>query len=290
MEDLWAGDEYGRVQRWLGDAQRGRPARTEVFPQSSLVELARGFQWDTRNPRNCIPFEPSTLETQFPGERQLDRAAFARAAREVGSDDHDLRSQAGGGGMESRSECELTTVLQGHAPGLWRQSEIAAAAIEQELREGWALGPFYHLPCVPMRCLARDVVMQPRSRVLPELGPDGEPRIEDYEKGRITLNPSGGPDPVNGSVPPEEREVALTTARALARGLAIIDVPARAAGTPAGAYGIDLTAAYSFCQMQRLDWWQFFYLWFDAEGKAFFAILTKVRRERRDVRFAEGGH
>ena len=276
ITDLWQPGEYERLQRWLAEARRGRPARTETFPQSSLVELARGYRWDCRNPQNCVPFEPSTVATDFPGERQIDREAFAAAAREVGSEDHDLTGQAGGGGVESRSSCELTTVLQGHAPGLWRQEAVAAAAIATELRKEWAVGPFYHPPCVPMRCLARDVVMQPKSRVLPDLNSKGEYVVEDYEKGRITLNPSGGPDPVNGGVAPEEREVALTSARALARGLAIIDVPAREAGVPVEAYGIDLTAAYSFVPMQRLDWWQFCYLWFDADGRAFFAILVRV--------------
>ena len=72
----------------------------------------------------------------------------------------------------------------------------------------------------------RDVIMQQRSRVIDDQG-----TIEDYERPGITLNPSAGPDSVNAGIPLEVRahhgRVALTTARDLGYGLALIDVPAR---------------------------------------------------------------
>ena len=270
VEDLWVPAEWQRFQRWMRAARLGGSQPSAYFPQSSLVLLARGFRWDSRDPTNCVPMEPSTRDTTFPGKRQIDRAAFRRAAREVGSLDADIIGQVGEGGVESRSSCELTTELHSHAPGLIERPDAAAKEIANELKEEWALGPFYLPPTVPIRALPRDVVVQQRSRVLP----NGE--VEDYYKDRITLNPSRGDDSVNSGISKEEKEVKLTTARALGYGLAVIDVPAKDAGLSTGGYCADMTAAYSFLLMQRLDWWQFAFIWFDENGRAFFCLLVRV--------------
>ena len=88
---------------------------------------------------------------------------------------------------------ELTSELHAHAPGVAEHPGAAAKAVDEELGEEWALGPFYLPPTVPIRALPRDVIMQQRSRVVDDQG-----TIEDYEKPRITLNPSAGPDSVMG--------------------------------------------------------------------------------------------
>ena len=270
VQDLWVPAEWDRLQKWMAAARLGVWRPSAYFPQSSLVPLARGVRWDCRDPQNCVPMEPSTRDTKFPGERQIDRDAFRRAAREVGSLDFDIIGQVGEGGVESRSRCELTTELHAHAPGLNERPEVAAREIENELEQQWALGPFYMPPVVPLRALPRDVILQQRARVLPDHS------VEDYEKPRITLNPSRGSDSVNAGIPDEEKAVRLTTARSLAYGLAVIDVPARDAGLSVGGYCVDMTSAYSFLPMQQLDWWQFTYIWFDARGVAFFCLLTRV--------------
>ena len=271
IQDLWEPTEWERFQKWMRRARRGVYQPPARFPQSSLVPLARGYVWDTRDPDDCRPMEPSDIDTPFPGKRQIDRHAFRRVARELGCLDEDIIGQVGGGGVESRSRCELTTELHAHAPGVAEHPEAAAKAVDTELEEEWALGPFYHPPTVPIRALPRDVIMQQRSRVIDDQG-----TIEDYEKPRITLNPSAGPDSVNAGIPQEERSVALTTARDLGYGLALIDVPARDAGVSVAGYGVDMTSAYSFIPVQRLDWWQFAYIWFDAAGVAHFRLLIRV--------------
>ena len=70
----------------------------------------------------------------------------------------------------------------------------------------------------------------------------------------------------------------LTTARDLGYALAVIDVPARDAGLGVAGYGIDMTSAYSFLPVQRLDWWQFAYIWFDEGGAAHFrpGFVSKI--------------
>ena len=271
IEDLWLPGKYEALQAWMRRARRGVYQRPFISPQEDLVPLARGFVWDTRDPLRCAPMEPSTRHTIFPGKRQMNRAAFRRAAAEVGATDRDLVAQAGEGGIESRSECALTTELHTHAPGVSERPAAAAAEIAKELDEEWAIGPFYHPPTVPIRSLPRDVIVQQRSRVLP----DGT--VQDYDKDRITLNPSKGADSVNGGIPVCERSVSLTDARKLGYSLAVIHVPASAGGGPgAASYGTDVTSAYSFLVMQQLDWWQFAYIWFDSEGRAFFALLIRV--------------
>ena len=270
VQDLWLPGKYEALLAWLAKARAGRRMPRLVFTQDDLVPLARGLIWDCRDPDNVVPLEPSTRDTVFPGARQMDRAAFRAAAAEVGSLDADIVGQAGEGGCEVRSDCALDTVLESHLPGMWERPDAGQAEIEKELREEWAIGPFYHPPLVPMRCLPRDVIAQQRSRAKA----DGS--IEDYEKDRITLNPSSGDDSVNSGIPADERSVRLTSARQLAEALAIVNVPASAAGSGVQGYGIDLSAAYSFCPLQRLDWWTMCYLWFDEYGAPFFCVLTRV--------------
>ena len=270
IADLWLPEEWRRFQAWMARARRGVSQPSAVFPQTSLQPLARGFVWDTRNPDDCTPMRPSDERTRFPGERQIDREAFCRMAAEVGSLDADILGQVGRGGVESRSRCELTSELHSHAPGLCARPEAAAAAVDKELEEEWALGPFTLPPTIPIRALPRDVIEQQRSRVLE----GGE--VEDYLKDRITLNPSRGLDSVNAGIPKCEREVRLTTARDLGYALALVDVPARDAGCGVAGYGIDMTSAYSFLPVQRLDWWQFAYIWFGEDGTAHFRLLIRV--------------
>ena len=66
VADLFDTGEYDRFNKWMADAQRGRPLRTEVFPQSSMSVLARGFRWDCRDPANCIPIILWSLPLSIP--------------------------------------------------------------------------------------------------------------------------------------------------------------------------------------------------------------------------------
>eukprot|EP00965_Chrysotila_dentata_P045248 1503458-Pleurochrysis_carterae.AAC.1 len=62
--------------------------------------------------------------------------------------DADIVEQAGEGGVEVRSHCELLTVLAFHHPGLISQAAAAAAAVDADTREQWVSAPTRHLPYV----------------------------------------------------------------------------------------------------------------------------------------------
>jgi len=268
--DLWLPVQYERLQKWMGRAKKGVFQQPAIFKQDHLHPLARGFIWDCFDPLDCKPMLPSDRNTVFPGERQIDRAAFRRAAAEVGSEDHDIRGQVGEGGVESRSECQLDTELHCHAPGFWERAEASTQEVEKELKEKWALGPFYHTPTVPFRALPRDTIAQLRSRVLPS------GVVQDYEKDRITLNPSKGKNSVNGGISKQQRSVKLTNVRDFGTGTAVCGVAATDAGLLVMLYATDITSAYSFLQMQRLCWWQFGFIWFYDQGRLVFCILIRV--------------
>ena len=90
---------------------------------------------------------------------------------------------------------------------------MAEAAVRQHVEEQWVAPPVRHLPFVPCRLQPRGVIMQPRSRLMP----DGV-TLEEYDKPRITTDSSfGGVDSVNAGVADRDRTVRLPSAQALGR-------------------------------------------------------------------------
>eukprot|EP00965_Chrysotila_dentata_P105566 3486478-Pleurochrysis_carterae.AAC.1 len=71
------------------------------------------------------PVERSTRHTDFEGARQIDRGALRAAAAAMQWADTDIVEQAGEGGVEVRSCCELLTVLAFHHHGLVSQAAAA---------------------------------------------------------------------------------------------------------------------------------------------------------------------
>lgn len=274
------------VQSWLALAdaaaaaiQRGEqppPVPTRVIEQSKMPEWARGVVWDCQDPTDCNPVERSTRETPFPG-RQLDRAEVRRVADLLGWEDTDIISQIGEGGIESRADCELVTILTFHHDSLLREVEKAEADVAKHMAEGWVAPPARHLPFVPCRLQPRGVVMQSRTR----LREDGT--VEDYLKPRVTTDGSaGGPDSVNAAVPEGERGVALPSGQTLGRGWAICQSAFDGApvgeggGTAVEGYCIDAESAYSFCPVQHADLWQQVFCWWGADGTAGFATDRRM--------------
>jgi hypothetical protein len=247
------------------------PVPTRVIGQDMQPEWARGCVWDTSNPSDCSPVRRSDASTTFRGSKQIDRAGLRRAASDLGWEeiDGDIVRQAGGGGIEAQSDCELMTVLSFHHAGLMDEVEAVASAVEKDFSEQWTDRPVRHLPFVPCRLLPKNVVMQERLRVLP----DGI-SVEEYLKPRITTDASdGASESVNAGVPHEGRYVQLPKIQQHARAAAIIDTASDLIepGEPplhAASYVVDAESAFRFCPLQEADLWTQCYIWWSSDAAA----------------------
>eukprot|EP00966_Prymnesium_polylepis_P011053 254116-Prymnesium_polylepis.1 len=242
-----------------------------------MAPFACGLVWDCSDHLDCKPVRRSTRHTTFPGARQLDRAAVRRVASELDWADSDIVGQIGEGGIETRAECELISVLAFHHQSLLTEVEAAEATVAAHQKEEWVSGPSRHLPFVPCRLQPRGVVLQARSRVRD----DGT--LEDYMKPRITTDGSfGGPDSVNASVSDAERAVGLPSGQSLGVGWAACQSafdgePAADGGNvQVAGYCVDAESAYSFCPVQHADLWQQAFVWWDESGEAGFHVDRRM--------------
>ena len=250
---------------------------TRVIEQHQMAPFARGMVWDCADPQDCRPVRRSTRDTQFPGVRQLDREAVRRVARELGWADTDIIDQIGEGGVETRADCELITVLAFHHDSLLSEVQAAEATVAAHTAEEWVSAPTRHLPFAPCRLQPRGVVLQARSRVCE----DGS--LEDYMKPRITTDGSfGGPDSLNAGVTDIERAVGLPSAQSLGVGWGVCQSafdgePAEeGGGVGVTGYCVDAESAYSFCPVQHADLWQQCFVWWDEEGTAGFRLDRRM--------------
>ena len=270
---------YHSIEEWLSAAavamaalrakKSFRRPPTLVITQRQLKPFARGIVWDTRNPQACVPLLPSDRHTQFPGDRQINRAAVRRMAEDVGWLDHDLLLQVGEGGVESRSECPMDIQLSFHHSGLRDSFDVADAAIAKDIAEGWVEPPHPTIPWVPIQLIPNNVVLQDRQRV--ESG-----RLVDYVKGRLTTDLSNGSFSVNGGLDALEKAVTLPSIRQLAMGCRIVQEAGTEDGTPAAVYAFDLSSAYRYVVSQRIEWYLQCFFWQTEGGAAGCATNTRL--------------
>jgi hypothetical protein len=263
--------------RALRAGRRPQRVPTRTIGQEKMQPWARGVVWDCSDPLACRPVRRSTRETVFPGRRQLDRDAIRRVAEILDWHDTDIIEQIGEGGVESRSDAELVTVLSWHHQSLLEELDAASASVDAHMAEDWTAPPVRHLPYVPCRMQPRGVVLQARARV----GADG--RLEEYMKPRITTDSSfGGVDSINAGVPDAERSVRLPSGQSFGRGWAICQSAfdgqpvEEGGGTEVQGYCIDAEAAYSFCPVQTADLWQQCFCWWDADGRTGVAVDRRM--------------
>ena len=269
--------------RLRGGQQRVPVVPTITLRQERMPSWARGIVWDCSDPTDCAPVQRSTRYTPFPGKRQLNRVAFRAAAAALQWQDDDIVQQAGEGGVEPRSNCELLTVLTFHHAGLLEQLDSAEGVVRAHQEEEWVSQGTTHLPFVPCRIQPRNVVMQERVRLVPAPGGVGDSHgfsAEDYLKPRVTTNSSfGAAEAVNAGVPEHERTLWLPTAQLLGRALAICGQAGRsseavlARATP---YVVDAESAFSFCPIQHADLWTQVFVWWTTDGSLRFCIDRRM--------------
>ena len=293
VEMLYLPGVYAEIQAWLARADAAAAALvrrqagedgevpavpTLVFTQEHMPRWARGVVWDCSTPADCRPVQRSTRHTVFKGEKQLNREALREVAQVLDWQDLDLLNQIGEGGIETRSQCELVTVLAFHHAGLVAEVAQAQKVVEAHLQEEWVSDGTRHLPYAPCRVLPRNVVLQARLRVVDD--GDGGWKVEEYLKPRVTTNLSHGDEQaVNAGVPQGERAVLLPTMRAFGRAAAICDEAATFLGhreADTGGYVVDAESAFSYCPIQQADLWTQAFCWWDSEGVAGFYVDRRM--------------
>ena len=289
VDQLYLDGVYDEVQQWLQQADAAAAALREgrqppavptlTIGQDRMQPWARDVVWCCADPEDCKPVERSTRHTAFPGERQIDRAALRAAAAELGWDDvdPDIVEQIGEGGVEARSACALETVLAWHHVGVTQHVQAAAEVIKADWSEEWVGRPRRHLPFAPCRVLPRNVILQDRARLLPGEDAEGKPRVEQYQKPRVTQNSSyGGDDSVNAGIDEEETGVVLPTPQQFGRGYAIVDTAGEIGGARACGYVVDAESAYRFCVVQRADHWLQCFAWWGDDGSVGFCVDRRL--------------
>ena len=320
----WLRGDATEAARALEEGREPGKVPTIRIPAAMQPAWARRHVWDCADPEDCRPVRRSTRDTIFPGKRQMDRAAFRAAAAEIGHTDHDIVDQAGEGGIEVRSACAHETILAFHHQGFVSNYASARKVLDAHIAEEWATRPSLHLPMVPCILVPRNVIMQDRVRV----NDDGEleayekPRVTSNSSNGAAESVNGGVDPreryvrlptvqdqgravaivqtAAGPSPPMRDLEAAAQRKAAAAGVEL-EQPEQQAGGEGEAAGegegegvgvgqamVDLESAYSFCVVQRADWWmQCFLFWewrVDAAGRRYLHVGVSI-----DMRLGFGG-
>ena len=267
------------LRRMAGEDVMVPHVETRVYTQEHQPLWACARVWDCSNPTDCQPVQRSTRHTVFPGAKQLHREAVREVAELLDWHDLDLIRQIGEGGIETRSECERITVLAFHHAGLFDNVSKAQEVIDTHLENEWASVGTTDLPFVPCRVLPRNVVLQPRIRVVPREDGQGW-AVEEYLKPRVTTNLSHGDwRSPNAGVPGAERGVELPTGRQFGRAAAVVDEAATFGGertANTAGYVVDAESAFSYCPIQHADLWTQAYVWWDGEGRCTFYLDRRM--------------
>ena len=266
IQSLFLPGVWQRVLDWFAAADgameallRGEYAApgTLVITQDEMQVWARGILWDCTDPIACVPAKPSSAEGLAGARgRKLDAAVLRQMADEIGWDDPDILDQADNG-FESHSSCSLTTVLAFHHTGVAKNYDAAEKVIESDIDENWVKAAVRWLPRVPLRCLARNVIVTEKART----APDGC-SIEYYQKARVSTDASESksPDSPNGGTPKADTMLDLCTAKDMGAGAAIVSLPAGGLDR-VGLAAIDLESAFRFLLLQWLELWLHAFLW-----------------------------
>ena len=244
------------LRAWsLGQMAPAPPAL--VVTQRQVHRWARGKRYDARDPLDCKELEASTRETVFPGDKQMDRAAFrATAARYGWHDiDPDIVAQCGEGGVESRSTRNLDTCLRLHHPGVRQHFWLADEMMQKEVDDcvaGVAAGT---LPFWPTNAMPRDMMWKDK------YGTDSGGNLTVTPSPRLTFDPSSGQNSLNDGVPSEERTMQLPHLRSCAEAAAIGDTAAVKVGARQAFYAADIKSAFPHLVLQRLEWPLHCYIW-----------------------------
>ena len=269
--------EATRLLRVLKDLPRPDPPRTTLtLKQDRLAPYARGIIWNSENPEDVYPEQPSTADDPPPSE--VNHSFFSSWADKLGWGDDDMLHQAVSG-VDSRSACDLATVLRFHHKGFQKCFRPARVSIEKDTDSSrrWITPGRPHLPYVPSRLIARNVAVRHMWRMrngkavkVLKHRVTTDDSMEDEDTGVAARNsclPRDDWPPLNlPGVRTIGRAVAILKARmpeAAAERLIALALEAGITEEKIVLWAIDLSDAYRHLGIQRLERWLQVFIWSD---------------------------
>ena len=263
------------VQRACREGRAGRqmprtPSR--VWKPELMAPFARevveaGGSFDLGDPEDVSILQPYDEEDPVP--QTVNGAFFARWAELLGGrKDEDMVRQVHVSGVEGRSVCTKASVVMAHHGGVRENFQHAAAAIAADVAEGFVRPGRRHPWTVPFIAVARNCVERRQWKLR-----NGQ--LELAIKWRVTtddtIEAEGETSRNNGEDPDAWERAGLPTVRTLAEAVAIVKavcaemgiVVSQAVLEQIALWALDLTHAYRMLSVQRAEWGQQQYVWFD---------------------------
>ena len=248
-----------------GAAGRKAPkVASRVFPPELQPEWARQCSWDTKDPFDCVPLQPST---DTPPQGAVP-SFFTDWGEKLEWPDRDMIAQVAAGGIEGRSACTRATIVQGHHGGLRDNFKSAQASIDADTALGFMSEGRRDLWIVPSIMVAKNCVPR-RQWKLSESG------LQRTLKWRVTTDDSisveGETSRNDGMDRREWARAGLPSARTLGELVAVTRsmcaqsnyAPSQSALERIALWAFDLTHAYRELAIQRAEQGQQCFVWTD---------------------------
>ena len=126
-----------------------------TYPPETQPAWARECDWDTSDPHDCVPLQP-TVDT--PPQQGANPAFFIAWGAKLGWADRDMIAQVAKTGVEGRSNCTRATVVMGHHGGLRKHFEAASESIQADTERGFMSTGRRDLWVVPSIMVAKNCV------------------------------------------------------------------------------------------------------------------------------------
>ena len=234
----------------------------------SQPEWSRAHAWDCTDVSDCVPLDSYSAED--PVTHSLNTSFFRLWGDKLAWADEDMLQQITTTGAESRSTCELDTVVMGHHGGLRDNYKPARESVAKDTARGWIRLGRRDLVTVPARLVPKNVVPRRQWKLV-------QKQLVSVTKWRVTTDDSiesiaGDIKSRNGGIDREAwADMDLPAPQTLAQAVAIARSVAQAMGIRASAsvyerialWALDLSDAYREIEVNRSEWWQQGFIWYD---------------------------
>ena len=229
---------------------------------------ARLVAWDCTDVNDCVPLRSYSLDEPVP--HSLAREFFAQWGEKLRWTDTDMLQQVSVTGAEGRSQCEMDTIIMFHHAGLRENYKPARESVRKDTERGWIREGRRDLVTVPSRLVPKNVVARQQWKLVME-------QLRSVVKWRVTTDDSmevaaGDIQSRNGGMDRDDwAETKFPAPQTLAEAVAQVRSVAQAMGVKASAvvferialWALDLSDAYREIGVNRSEWWQQGFLWYD---------------------------